>query len=135
MEKAFIDTDIILDVLAKREPHYEFAAHLLSLADRGKIKLGVSALTFSNLNYLLSKQFGSAKARKTLIRFKTLVSVITVDDKIIELALASNFKDFEDAIQYYCAINNGFKTLLTRNLKDYKTANIPVMTAEGYLKK
>lgn len=135
MERVFIDTDIILDVLAKREPHFEFAAHLLSLSDRGKIKLGVSSLTFSNLNYILTKQFGAIEARKVLVRFKTLVQVTTVDDKIIELALGSNFKDFEDAIQYYCAINNGFKTLLTRNLKDYKSAKIPVMTAESFLKK
>ena len=135
MEKVFIDTDIILDVLAKREPHFQFAAHLLSLADKGKIKLGVSSLTFSNLNYMLTKQFGATEARKVLVRFKTLVQVLTVDDKIIELALGSNFKDFEDAIQYYCAINNNFKTLLTRNLKDYKSAKIPVMTAESFLKK
>ena len=135
MEKVFIDTDIILDVLAKREPHFKFAAHLLSLADTGKIKIGVSSLTFSNLNYMLSKQFGSAEARKFLVRFKTLVQVLTVDDKIIELALGSNFKDYEDAIQYYCAINNNYKTLLTRNLKDYKAAKIPVMTAESFLKK
>ena len=135
MDKVFIDTDIILDVLAKREPHFKFAAHLLSLADTGKIKIGVSSLTFSNLNYMLSKQFSSAEARKVLVRFKTLVQVLTVDDKIIELALGSNFKDFEDAIQYYCAINNNYKTLLTRNLKDYKAAKIPVMTAESFLKK
>lgn len=135
MEKVFIDTDIILDVLAKREPHFQFAAHLLSLADKGKIKLGVSSLTFSNLNYMLTKQFGATEARKVLVRFKTLVQVLKVDDKIIELALGSNFKDFEDAIQYYCAINNNFKTLLTRNLKDYKSAKIPVMTAESFLKK
>ena len=134
MEKVFIDTDIILDVLAKREPYFKYAAHLLSLADKGKIKVGVSSLTFSNLNYLLSKQYGAAEARKILVRFKTIVQVTAVDDKIIELALGSNFKDFEDAIQYYCAINNGFKTLLTRNLKDYKAAKIPVMTAESYLK-
>lgn len=135
MDKVFIDTDIILDVLAKREPHFKFAAHLLSLADTGKIKIGVSSLTFSNLHYMLSKQFSSAEARKVLVRFKTLVQVLTVDDKIIELALGSNFKDFEDAIQYYCAINNNYKTLLTRNLKDYKAAKIPVMTAESFLKK
>lgn len=135
MEKVFIDTDIILDVLAKREPHFKFAAHLLSLADKGKIKLGVSSLTFSNLNYMLTKQFGATDTRKVLVRFKTLVQVTTVDDKTIELALGSNFKDFEDAIQYYSAINNGYKTLLTRNLKDYKPAKIPVMTAESFLKK
>ena len=84
---------------------------------------------------MLSKQFGSAEARKVLVRFKTLMQVLTVDDKIIELALGSNFKDYEDAIQYYCAINNNYKTLLTRNLKDYEAAKIPVMTAESFLKK
>lgn len=134
MEKVFIDTDILLDVLAKREPHYQYSAHLLSLGDNNKIELGVSSLSFSNLNYLLSKQFGNSEARKILIRLKALVNVCSVDDKIIDLALSSDFKDFEDSIQYYCAIENGFKILLTRNLKDYKTANIPVMTAESFVK-
>ena len=134
MEKVFVDTDIILDVLSKREPFYEFAAHLFSKADKREIEIGVSSFSFSNLNYLLSKKFGVAETRKILLRFKALVKVMTVDDKIIELALGSDFKDFEDAIQYYCAIENGFKTLLTRNLKDYKKANIPIMTAESFVK-
>ena len=134
MEKVFVDTDIILDVLSKREPFYEFAAHLFSKADKREIEIGVSSLSFSNLNYLLSKKFGVAETRKILLRFKALVKVMTVDDKTIELALGSDFKDFEDAIQYYCAIENGFKILLTRNLKDYKKANIPIMTAESFVK-
>ena len=85
---------------------------------------------------MLSKQFGSAEARKFLVRFKTLVQVLTVDDKVSELALRFKFyKDYEDAIQYYCAINNNYKTLLTRNLKDYEAAAIPVMTAGKFLQK
>lgn len=134
MERVFVDSDIVLDVLAKRSPFYEYAAHLFSLADQRKVGLGISSLCFSNINYLLSKQIGSSEARKALIKLKTLVTVLAVDDKVIELSLASNFTDFEDAIQYFCAIENGYKTLLTRNLKDYKKANIPVMTAESYLK-
>ena len=134
MERVFVDTDIILDVLSKREPFYEFAAHLFSKADKRELEIGVSSLSFSNLNYLLSKRFGETETRKILLRFKALVKVMTVDDKIIELALGSDFKDFEDAIQYYCAIENGFRTLLTRNLKDYKKANIPIMTAESFVK-
>ncbi len=134
MEKVFVDTDIILDVLSKRDPFYKFAAHLFSKADKRELEIGVSSLSFSNLNYLLSKKYGVIETRKILLRFKALVSVMTVDDKIIELALGSDFKDFEDAIQYYCAIENGYKTLLTRNLKDYKKANIPIMTAESFVK-
>ena len=134
MEKVFVDTDIILDLLGSREPFYKYAANLFSFADQGKIKLYVSSLSFSNLNYLLSKQYSSDQARKKLLKFKTLVNVLAVNDKIVELALSSNFKDFEDGLQYFTAIENSIKKLLTRNLKDFKTAEIIVMTAEQYLK-
>ena len=134
MEKLFIDTDIIIDLLAYREPFYEASASLFSMADKGKIHLSVSPLSFSNINYILSRQFSANQVRKKLLQFKTLVSVMDVNDKIIELALTSDFKDFEDGIQYFTAIENNIKILLTRNLKDYKTAQIPVMTAEQYLK-
>ena len=70
-----------------------------------------------------------------MLMFNTLVNVLPVTDKTVELALSSDFKDFEDALQYFTAIENNVKTLLTRNLKDYKTAEITVMTAEQYLKK
>ncbi len=134
MDKLFIDTDIILDLLTAREPFYEHAATLFSLADKGKVLLYVSSLSFSNLNYILSKQFTAAQARKQLLKFKTLVKVLAVDEKITELALASDFIDFEDALQYFTAIANNIKMLVTRNLKGYKHADIPVMTAEQYLR-
>jgi predicted nucleic acid-binding protein len=134
MQKLFIDTDIILDLLTAREPFYEYAATLFSLADNGKVSLHFSSLSFSNLNYMLSKQYSAAQARKLLSKFKTIVKVLAVDEKITELALSSDFKDFEDALQYYTAISNNIKMLITRNLKDYKHADIPVMTAEQYLR-
>ncbi|HSU49602.1 MAG TPA: hypothetical protein VLJ41_03400, partial [Segetibacter sp.] len=74
------------------------------------------------------------QAKKKLLKFKTLVSVLPVTDKVIELALSSDFNDFEDAIQYFTATESGIQILLTRNLKDYKSAEIPVMTAEQFLK-
>ena len=134
MESVFVDTDIILDLLGNRQPFYKYAANLFSLADKGKIKLFVSSLSFSNLNYLLSKQYSTDQARKKLLKFKTLVNVLAVNDKIVELALSSDFKDFEDGLQYFTAIENGIKKLLTRNLKDFKAAEIIVMTAEQFLK-
>lgn len=134
MEKIFVDTDIVLDLLSAREPHYEHAAELFSLADQGFIKVFVSSLSFGNLNYILSKQYSADQARKKLLKFKTLVTVLPVNDKTIELALASDFKDFEDAIQYHTATENGLSTLLTRNLRDFKKAEITVLTAEQFLK-
>jgi predicted nucleic acid-binding protein len=134
MEKVFVDTDIILDLLSQREPFYINAAYLFSEADKGKTKIHVSSLSFSNLNYILSRQYTSDQARKKLLKFKTLVTVLAVTDKIVDLALSSDFKDFEDGLQYFTAIENNIKTLLTRNLKGYKIAEIPVMTAEQFLK-
>jgi predicted nucleic acid-binding protein len=134
VEKIFVDTDITLDLLAAREPHYMAAANLFSLADNEKTRLFVSSLSFSNLNYILGRQFSSDQVRKKLLKFKTLVTVLPVGDKTVELALASDFKDFEDGLQYFTATEAGLKILLTRNLKDYKAAEISVMSAENYLK-
>lgn len=134
MEKVFVDTDIILDLLSQREPFYNHAAYLFTDADKGKIQIFVSSLSFSNLNYLLSKQYSTVQARKILLKFKTLVTVLAVTDKVVELALSSDFKDFEDGLQYFTAIENNLKILLTRNLKDYKTADIAVMTVAQFLK-
>ncbi len=134
MEKVFIDTDIIFDLLCYREPFYKHSATLFSAADKREIKAYVSSLSFANLNYILSKEFTASKARKILIKFKTLVTVLAVSDKIIELALASDFTDFEDAIQYHTALDNNIGILLSRNIKHYKLSTIPVLTAEQYMK-
>ncbi len=134
MEKVFVDSDIVLDLLSGRQPHYNYAAELFSLADENSIKLYVSSLTFANVNYILSKQLSAGQARKMLLKFKTLINVLSVNDKIIELALASDFADFEDAIQYNAAIENGITILLTRNLKDFKKADITILTAQQFLK-
>ena len=128
-----MDTDIALDLLASRQPHYLPAARLFSLADQSKIQLYVSSLSFSNLHYLLTKQYSRDESLKILRDFNVLVHVTGVDDKIVGLALNSTFTDFEDAIQYYAALEENVSVLVTRNLRDYKEAGIPVLTAEGYL--
>ncbi len=134
MSKLFIDTDIAFDLLLQRGPFYIYAARLFTLAERQEVSLYISSLCFNNLHYLLSKQHGWLESRRILSQFKLLVNVLAVDDKIISLALSSPFKDFEDAIQYYTAVENNIPAIITRNLKDYKEAAIPVMTAEACLK-
>jgi len=68
-----------------------------------------------------------------LAKFKVLVEVLALDDKIIDLALASDRRDFEDAIQLYTAIENNTDIIITRNKKDFKKQHMPVLTAKEYL--
>lgn len=135
MEKLLVDTNIVIDLLSKREEFFQEAQELFTLADNNEIVLFVSSLTFANTHYLLSKYQKLDEARKTLIKFKVLVNVAALDDKIVELALVSNFKDFEDAIQYHTALENEVDIIITRNKKDFKNSKLPVMTAKEYLKK
>src|SRR4051812_40151779 len=116
MEKVFIDTDIALDLLTKREPPYTFAASLFTMADKKKLRLHISSLSFSNLNYILNRELGAKEAKKILLDLKVLVQVLSVDDKIIQLALNSDFNDPEDAIQHFTALEHRLPLIITRNI-------------------
>ncbi|MBI0399942.1 type II toxin-antitoxin system VapC family toxin [Cyclobacterium marinum] len=133
MNRILVDTNVVLDLLGKRKSFLKEAQELFTLGDKGKVKLFVSALTFANTYYILSQQLKVSSARKVLRQFKVLVEVVPIDDKVIELALDSEFKDFEDAIQYYSAIENGVRIIITRNQKDFKHSKIPVLSAKEYL--
>jgi len=133
MEGIFVDTDICIDLLSGRKPFNAVAERLFSLSDLGEITLCVSSLSFSHIDYILKSQYKRSDSRFILAKFKTLVSILEVNDKIIDLAIASDFDDFEDAIQYNTALENNLKIILTRNLKDYKKAIIQVMNPETFL--
>lgn len=133
MDNILVDTNIVVDILTKRAEFYKPASRLFTLSDHKKVKLAISSLTFANTYYLLSRELNISKAKETLRKFKLLVNILPMNDKIIDLALNSDFKDFEDAIQYYTALENKLEIIITRNLKDFKPSKIPVMTAEDYL--
>ncbi|MBP6578216.1 MAG: PIN domain-containing protein [Chryseobacterium sp.] len=135
MEKVFIDTNIIIDLLAKREPFYKDAQDLFTLSDKKEIHLCISSLSFANAYYSIAKHHKEVDAKKYLAKFKVLVTVLALEDKAIELALASEFNDFEDGLQYFTAMDNDADIIITRNKKDFKNAKIPVLTAGEYLKK
>ncbi len=133
MIKLFLDSDIILDLLAQREPHYIHAAKLFTLIDQQKVRGFTSPVIFSNLHYLHKKMTTNAAALKNLRKLKTLVTVLPVDERVIEQSLNSEFTDFEDAIQYFTAVNNGINLIITRNKADYKKSRIAISTAEEFL--
>jgi predicted nucleic acid-binding protein len=134
MKNLFLDTNITLDLLAYRMPFYTEAAKLFSLADKKKLRLSISALCLADANYVLSRQKPEMEVRSVLRKFKVLLNVLPLDDKITDLALNSEFRDFEDAIQYYTAIENDQDIIITRNQSDFKESKIPVMTAGEFIK-
>ena len=134
MSKLLIDTNTVLDLFAKREPFYKSAAQIFSLADKHKIKLSITSLTFANTSYVLSRLKSAVEAKKILRQFRILVKILPLTDKAIDLALNDNkFKDFEDSLQYYSAIENNQDLIITRDLKGFKESKIPVMTAEEFI--
>ena len=128
MKKLLVDTNILLDLLARREPYYLEAARLFSMADKKKLALTISSLSIVNTHYILRKQKSESEVRKVLHNLKILVKILPLDERICTLALNSDFSDFEDAIQYYTAIEHGQEIIVTRNVSDYKTSTLPVMT-------
>jgi predicted nucleic acid-binding protein len=134
MSRLLIDTNIVIDLLAKREPFYIHAAQIFSLADKNKLELTVNSLTFANVSYVLSRLNSAQDSREILRKFRVLVKILSLTDKIVDLALNdNNFKDFEDGLQYYSAIENDQDIIITRDLSGFKKSKIPVMTADAFL--
>jgi predicted nucleic acid-binding protein len=124
MKKLFVDTNIVIDLLSRREPFFEEAAELFSLADKKQVELSVSSLTIANTSYALLRQMDSNKAKSVLRKLRLILKVLPLDDKIIGLALNDEtFSDFEDGLQYFTAIEDEQELIITRNLKDFKIPN------------
>lgn len=132
MTRLFLDTNIVVDLLEGREPFCYDAAQLFTMAHDKKVELLVSPMTFSTASFLLRKH-GSTGVRNLLSNLRQLVSVTTSDERTVDDSIASQFKDFEDAMQYYTALNAKAEIIITRNGKDFTASNLPVMTATEYI--
>ncbi len=132
MKKLFLDTNVILDFLGNRGPFAEHAAIIFDQAEKGNLSIYVSALSFSNLYYILRKATNHKKAIQLVTNLNDLVSVVEVDQHIIDEAIASEFKDFEDAIQDSCAAKiKKLDALITRNLKDFKKSKVSILSPKA----
>ncbi len=132
MKKVFLDSDIILDVLLNRSEFYIPAMNILELAREKRLLVSTSSVVFVNVNYFLSK-FDRENRMRSLKRIRSIISIVNVDEAIIDQALQSDLKDFEDAVQYYAAKSARTDYIITRNIKDYKNSAIPVLTAGQFL--
>ena len=131
--KVFLDTNIVIDLLGERKPFYTSAAKIATLADKGLIQIGVSTLTYANVYYLLSRYEAKDVVIEKIRKFKVIAKTSDLTDRILDKGLLSKFSDFEDALQYYCAIRMDCNVIITRNVKDFKDSDIPVLTPDEYL--
>ena len=133
MTRLFLDTNIVIDLLDKREPFCNEAVRLFTLAYNKKLQLVVAPITYATASYLLQKGRTQEELRILLANFRQLAQVATIDERIIDDALASQFRDFEDAMQYYTALKAKADVIITRNAKDFGASKIPIMSPAEYL--
>jgi predicted nucleic acid-binding protein len=133
-KRVYLDTNVILDLLGEREPFYNSIAQIATLADQKKLQLIVSPISFATVNYFLSKFEGISIAKDKLRKFKVLCEISKIDETIMEKGLNSDFEDFEDSLQYFCAVDSECDVIISRNSKDFKNSLLPVMSAEEFIK-
>jgi predicted nucleic acid-binding protein len=135
-DKIFLDTDVVLDHLADRQPFSEYAHRLFALAEQDEITLCISALSFSNLYYILRKLKNGDEALSLLRKLKGLVKVTLVGEAEVKSTLGQNFKDFEDALQCFSAkTEKDMIVIITRNKFDFPKNLIRVESPEEFLAK
>ena len=132
MKRLFLDTNIVVDVLERREPFCHDAVRLFTMAYNKQVQLIVSPMTYSTASFLLRKH-GPEGVRSLLSNFRQLSRVATTNERTVDDSLASQFRDFEDAMQYYTAVKAKADVIITRNAKDFAASKLPVMTASEYL--
>lgn len=131
--RLFLDTNVMLDFLGERDPFYISAAKIATLADKRSLQIIVSALSYATISYFLTKYDGLEKTKDKLRKFKVISEICELDELIIEKGLNSDFSDFEDSLQYFSALRTECDIIITRNGKDFKKSEIPVMSPDEFL--
>lgn len=130
---ALIDTNVILDVLCRREPHFVDSARVLAIAERGDFIAWMGATTVTTLFYLVRRTIGTEMAHEKMRDLLAIIRVAPVNQSVIESATFDRFPDFEDAVLYHAACQIGASTIITRNTGDFRTAKLLIQTPSQFL--
>lgn len=129
MKHFFLDTNVLIDFLANRKPFARDAAKLFNYGLKNELTIYVAAVSYNNIYYILKQTNTHRATIAVLAELQEWTTGIAVDQQIIRNALKSDFKDFEDAIQYHCALGiSQLDGIVTRDTKDFKTSTLAVFT-------
>lgn len=135
MYRIFLDSNVALDLVANREPFVGDSMPFIALVANGEAQLFISEASLALLIYMSFGRYKLENAKEKLIQFTGFCSVISGGKEAFLNALNSDFKDKEDGLQYFTAVANKMDFLITRDIKDFKSANqIPVMTPKEFFK-
>ena len=132
--RIFIDSDIFIDVLLKREQFYKAGQKLLNIGQSEDTEICTSALIIANILYITVKALGKNEAKENVQKLLKLLTVFPLNADCITLAMSSNFTDIEDAMQHFIAMQNQCDLIITRNLKHFKNSLLPIMSPDEYLR-
>lgn len=131
MKNIFLDTNVIIDFLADRHPFSLTAAEIFNISLSGNLKIFISSVSYNNIYYILRQTLTHNETIKNLEELSELTEIVDVTKAIIKKSLKSDFKDFEDAIQYNCALSiSKLDFIVTRDSKDFKKSALPVMNPQ-----
>lgn len=129
MKRIFMDTNVVIDFLANRQPFSLAAAELFDMAVKDTIKIYISAVSFNNIYYILRQSLTNNATLSALTQLADMTEITDVTHTIIHQSLKTDFKDYEDAIQYYCALSiTKLDFIVTRNGRDFKKSILPILT-------
>ena len=133
--KILVDTNILLDVLTQRPRFYQDAARVWSLIHKGLIEGYLSAISGNNLYYIIRKLRDRKTAESFVDDLLRDFEIVSLTKNVLKQARTIAGKDFEDAIQYFSAIQEGCEMLLTRNKKDFPSGGLQVLSPPEFLAK
>lgn len=124
--KLFLDTNILLDFILERKGFWDSAASILSYAEDGKVVACVSTLTIVNAQFICVNRYKMPKQmfKEKMDTLRTFLSVFDVNSSDVFSSFDKGWKDFEDGVQYYCALRNGSNFIVTRNVRDFEESQI-----------
>jgi len=129
----FCDTNVLLDVLEKREPFYADSVRVWTLAELGQIRGLVSVISFTNVFYVVEKLRDLATAQKAVRLLRATFVPVALDEQLLNQAADSGLRDFEDAVQFFSALRADAACLVTRNPNHFPTGHLPIQTPAEFL--
>ncbi len=134
VSRVFVDTDVAIDFLTERSPFVDSSSLIFDMHEKRLIDIYLSAVSINNIYYISRRLIGEAKTRILISELIADINIVSASKNEIKTALTTNFKDFEDSIQYVTALKiDNIEAIITRNIKDFRFSSIPVFSPEVYI--